>query len=82
MFHFGLGNDIDRRIWEHDSGYNSECYTYKRRPVQLVFQEHFKYIDRAIAFEKQIKGWRREKKEALISGDWEILPELSKRYSE
>jgi len=46
--------------------------------VQLVFYETFNDINQAIAFEKQVKGWRRAKKEAIIRGDWELLPELSK----
>jgi putative endonuclease len=35
-------------------------------------------VHQAIAFEKQVKGWRREKKEAIIDGDWNQLFELSK----
>jgi putative endonuclease len=39
----------------------------------------FNDIHQAMAFEKQIKGWKRAKKEAIINGDWHLLPELSKR---
>jgi putative endonuclease len=38
----------------------------------------FSDINQAIAFEKQVKGWRRAKKEAIINGQWHLLPELSK----
>jgi len=71
-------NNIERRFDEHQSGYNPTCYTYKRRPLQLVFNEVFPDINQAIAFEKQMKGWRRAKKEAIINGDWHLLPGLSK----
>jgi putative endonuclease len=47
--------------------------------VKLVFCERFTDINQAIAFEKQIKGWNRKKKEAIINDNWDLLPELSKR---
>ncbi len=77
----GVTSDIERRIWEHETGFHPTSYTYHKRPIQLVFQEHFGDINQAISIEKQVKGWRREKKEALINGQWERLPGLSKRYS-
>ena len=76
----GVTNDIERRMAEHHGGINPRAYTHNRRPVELVFQEHFQQINDAIAFEKKVKGWRRHKKEALIRGEWDKLPELSKRY--
>ena len=78
--YIGVTNDIVRRLDEHQSGLHSTAYTYKRRPVTLVFEELFHDINQAIEFEKQIKGWRREKKEALIRRDWDALPELSQNY--
>ena len=50
-----------------------------RRPVTLVFDQHFETITDAIAAERQIKGWSRAKKEAVIKGEWNRLPELAKR---
>lgn len=76
----GITNDIERRLHEHESGFNPESFTFKRRPLKLVFTENFNDPSDAIAFEKQIKGWRRDKKQALINGEWARLPELSKRY--
>ncbi|MTI41272.1 GIY-YIG nuclease family protein [Fulvivirga lutimaris] len=78
-YYVGVTNDIDRRLKEHQEGL-IKGYTSSRRPLELVFTEHFQEVNRAIAFEKQIKGWRRAKKEALISGSWHLLPELSKAY--
>ena len=77
-YYTGVTNNLDRRIYEHAGGLDANSYTYKRRPVQLVFQESFSDINQAIAFEKQVKGWRRAKKEAIINGDWHLLPELAK----
>jgi putative endonuclease len=78
-YYTGITNDLDRRFYEHETGYNVSCYTYKRRPLKLVFNEIFANVNQAIAFEKQVKGWRRAKKEAIIRGDWHRLPELSKK---
>ena len=77
-YYTGVTNHLERRLYEHQAGEDIGCYTYKRRPVKLVFHENFSDIYQAIAFEKQIKGWRREKKEALINRNWDILPKLSK----
>jgi putative endonuclease len=49
-----------------------------RRPVALVFSDYFDRITDAIAAERQLKGWSRAKKEALIAGDFERLVELSR----
>jgi putative endonuclease len=68
-------------MYEHNNGVNAECYTCKRRPLKLVFNERFTDITQAIAFEKQVKGWNRKKKEAIIKGDWDKLPGLSLRHS-
>ena len=71
---------LETRNAEHQSGvFNG--YTALRRPVTLVFHHHFDRIEDAVAAERQIKGWRREKKEALIRGDFAALPRLSQRPS-
>jgi putative endonuclease len=54
-------------------------YTFKRLPVELVWSEHFLNITDAIAVERQIKGWSRAKKEALIRGDYGEIKNLAKR---
>ena len=70
--------EIEARIWEHNAG-TYDGYTAKRRPVELVFTETYDRIIDAIARERQIKGWSRRKKEALMAMDYEALPDLSKR---
>ncbi len=73
------GDEIETRVSEHNIGYFPKAYTAKRRPVKLVWVESFEWAVDAIDFERQVKGWSRAKKEALIRGDWEALPGLSKR---
>lgn len=78
-FYIGVTNHIDRRMYEHNHGLDSECYTFKRRPLALVYQEFHNYIWDALNREKQLKGWSRKKKVALINSDWKKLIEYSKR---
>ena len=76
-YYTGITINIERRIAEHESGFDEGCYTFKRRPVELSFAEEFMYDDMAIKFEKQIKGWTKKKKEALIERNWDKLHELA-----
>ncbi len=77
-FYTGITNDLDRRIAEHNDGDNPKSYTFNRRPVILVYIEDHSDPYHAISREKQIKGWSRKKKIAMIHGEWDKLPELSK----
>lgn len=77
-YYTGVTNDLIRRIWEHQNGIDPKCYTYSRRPVKLMYSENFPEINYAIVREKQIKGWNRKKKEALTSGEFNKLQELSR----
>ncbi|WP_110748819.1 GIY-YIG nuclease family protein [Phyllobacterium leguminum] len=70
---------VESRIWEHNHLPDEMAYTWNRRPVELVFSETYDLVKEAIAREKQIKGWSRRKKEALIALNYEGLPELSRR---
>ena len=76
-YYTGMTNNINRRLLEHQNGINRECYTYKKRPVALVFYTEFNEVLQAIAFEKQVKGWSRKKKEAIIKDKWEDLKKLA-----
>lgn len=71
---------LENRVAEHNAGHFGG-FTAKRRPVHLVFSQEFQYITDAIAAERQVKGWRRAKKEALIRGAFDVLRQLSKRGS-
>ena len=76
-YYTGVMNELEGRIAEHQNGLNLKCYTYKRRPLELKFIEKFNDINQAIVREKQIKGWNRKKKEALMAHDFDRLVELS-----
>ena len=69
---------VEARVWEHNN-LPIDGYTARRRPVELVFSESYDLIIDAIARERQIKGWSRRKKEALIAMRYEALPGLSRR---
>jgi putative endonuclease len=69
---------FERRIEEHTSG-NGARYTAHRLPVELVFAEEFANIGDAYRREKQLQGWGRSKREALINGLYNDLPRLSKK---
>lgn len=71
---------LERRVAEHQAG-TLGGYTPLRRPVTLVFNQRFERLDDVASVERQIKGWRRDKKEALIRGDLPALPLLSRRGS-
>lgn len=71
--------DVETRVGQHNAGMHPQAYTFKRRPVKLVFSEHFPNITDAIAVERQVKGWSRRKKQALIARRWGDLPMLAKR---
>ncbi len=75
-YYTGVTNNFEKRINEHQSGL-IKGYTSTRLPVKLVFSERFTDINEAIRFEKQVKGWSRRKKEALIVRDFDLLVKLS-----
>ena len=77
-FYVGVTNDVGRRFIEHSTGIHEEAYTFKRRPLKLVFCRQFDRPMKAIRFEKQVKGWTKAKKQALIIGDFELLHDLAK----
>jgi putative endonuclease len=72
------GTSLDKRMSEHHAG-SLGGYTSARRPVELVYHEHFDRITDAIAAERRIKGWSRLKKDALIRGDWQGVQHWAKR---
>lgn len=73
-----MTNNLESRIKQHESGYVQTCYTFTRRPITLIYSLQLTDVNQAIALEKQIKGWSRKKKEALIEEQWDELKILSK----
>ena len=76
----GHSESPQARVKAHNDG-RGASYTFKRRPVRLVYSEEFRSEADAIERERQLKRWSRAKKEALIAGDLAGLKRLSKRYS-
>jgi putative endonuclease len=70
--------NLERRIAEHNAG-SFGGYTATRQPVPLVYSQHFERIEDATAAERQVKGWSRAKKEALMRNDFDGLRLLAKR---
>ena len=75
-YYTGSTNDLERRIAEHQAGEGAR-HTSKRLPVRLVYFEYFDRVSSAFYREKQVQGWSRKKKEALIKGNTEELNKLS-----
>ena len=76
-YYTGSSNNLEKRLKEHFAGEGAN-HTRKHKPIKLLYYEEFYKIDDAFYREKQIQGWSRKKKEALIRGEYEKLPELSK----
>ncbi len=77
-YYTGSTRDLERRLQQHQAGEGSK-YTKKRLPVKLIYFEELDRIDAAFYREKQIQSWSRKKKQALIAGRLDELPELSKK---
>ena len=77
-YYVGSTTNLEHRLWQHSTGGGAK-YTSTRLPVQLVFIEEFDRIDLAYAREKQLQGWSRRKREALIAQQYDSLPELSRK---
>ena len=78
-YYTGITNDIDRRLAEHMEGNSPKSYTFRRRPVEVVFYQDFEDVTVAIDAEKQLKKWSVAKKEALINEQYDLLPGLSRK---
>jgi putative endonuclease len=76
-YYVGSTIDLERRISQHNLGLGA-AYTRRRRPVRLVWAVEFSSIRTAYEFEKQVQGWGRAKREALIEGRLEDLPALAR----
>ncbi len=78
-YYTGFTSNLNKRYIQHQTGYYKNCYTYNRRPLELVFMADFTEAEMGIAFEKQVKKWSRAKKKALIDGKMEDLVQLAKK---
>jgi putative endonuclease len=78
-YYVGSTTNLEARLWQHQHGPHGAAYTRHRRPVKLAWCGEFEHVALAFAFEKQVQGWRRDKREALIQGEYDRLPSLSWR---
>ena len=76
-YYVGSTTNLEVRIAAHNSAAGGSEFTAKRLPVELVFSEEFPTLHDAFLAEREVKGWSRAKKEALIHRDYAALPELS-----
>ena len=77
-FYTGHTEDLEQRIAQHNTGM-LPGFASDHRPLGLVWSQEFPARYEALAAERQIKGWSRAKKMALIQGDWLRLAELAKK---
>ncbi|WP_454887103.1 GIY-YIG nuclease family protein [Sphingomonas oryzagri] len=75
-YYVGHTDALEHRVAQHQAGKGCS-YTAKRLPVHLIWSQEFPSRAEALTAERQIKGWSRAKKEALIAGDWARLHELA-----
>ncbi len=78
-YYTGVTSNLEKRVLQHKIGHYKNSYTSNRQPVELVFHTSFFDINEAIRKEKQIKKWSKRKKEALIRGEYQLLPNLAKK---
>jgi putative endonuclease len=78
-YYTGSTIDLVKRLEQHQNGEGAN-HTKKRLPVTLLYYEEYSRIDQAFYREKQVQGWSRKKKEALIEGSPNLLPGLAKAY--
>jgi putative endonuclease len=78
-YYTGHTDNLENRLMQHDYRMIPTCFTATRLPVQLVFSQEFASRIEALASERQIKGWSRNKKEALINREWGLLSTYAKR---
>ena len=77
-YYTGSTKSIERRLEEHQQG-NGAIHTKKRLPVSLLYYEEYDRIDHAFYREKQVQGWSRKKKEALMNGEVDLLSDLARK---
>ena len=77
-FYVGSTRNLEARISDHMNGQGAK-YTRRRLPVELVFAAEFERVDDAWSAERQLHGWGRAKRQALIDGNYNLLPALAAR---
>jgi putative endonuclease len=79
-YYTGHTDNLEKRMAQHQAG-KCEGYTATRRPLQLVWSQECCSREEALSAERQIKGWSRKKKEAMMRGDWAEVSRLAQSKS-
>ena len=77
VYYVGHTTNLELRVAKHQAGLSG--WTRDRLPVELVYSQEMPDKDQAFQVERQLKGWSRAKKEALINGEWDLLRWLAKK---
>ena len=80
-YYTGSTKFLEKRLWQHQNGEGAN-YTKRRLPVELIYCEPYDRVENAFRREKQVQGWSRKKKQALIEENFENLIEFSKNHTE
>lgn len=78
-YYTGSTNNLELRIQQHFNGEGAN-HTRKDLPVELIYYEEYQHVADAFYREKQVQGWSKAKKEALINGQHNLLPKLAIAY--
>ena len=81
-YYVGHTDNLEKRLNQHHLKLFPMCYTATRLPIKLVFSQECATREEALALERQIKGWNRKKKEALITTDWKTISIQASRRNE
>jgi|ERR1051325_3249518 predicted GIY-YIG superfamily endonuclease len=80
-YYTGHTDNLEKRMDDHAAG-TCDSYTSSRRPVKLIYSAQFRTREEALNAERQIKGWTRAKKRAMIAGDWKEVARLGRASKE
>ena len=75
-YYTGHTDNLETRFSQHQTGEN-DCYTARRQPLKLIWSQECSSREEALSAERQIKGWSRRKKEAMMRGDWTEVSRLA-----
>jgi putative endonuclease len=79
-YYVGHTDNIEARFSAHEQRHFPRCYTASRLPVKLVYVQVMASRDEAFRAERQLKRWKRVKKQALVDGNFDLLQQLAKSY--
>ncbi|OGW36544.1 MAG: hypothetical protein A2X58_12810 [Nitrospirae bacterium GWC2_56_14] len=77
-YYTGHSDNLEMRLAQHEDRTFQNCYTATRLPVELFYSRELTTREEELAAERQIKGWSRKKKEAMMRGDWDEVSRLAR----